>query len=192
MRCLVHRDRVAAGSCWVCGGFYCEDCLAPAPGLHDPVCPTCGRAIALAAVAGPRGRRARTLLALALLLLAVGASALASYAVFRGRDRPAVPDESRSALLAAWEAIEETGLALEAYRQREGSYPQRLEDLLAHDLERVPLDPFSPDGDPLRFAGSGSPGGHVRLWSLGPDRLDQGAADWDPISGTGDIVYPVR
>lgn len=102
--------------------------------------------------------------------------------------RPAPP--SRRAQ-AAWQALERTGEALEAFSAREGHYPDELSELVPRELAALPPDPWA-EGAPLRYAAPpGNPDGRI-LYSLGPDGLDQRGAPRDPISGAGDLVYPVR
>ena len=51
--------------------------------------------------------------------------------------------------LAALRQTARTGLALTAYRRKNGTYPERLEQLVPAWLTSVPLDPH--DGQPLRM-----------------------------------------
>lgn len=37
--CHIHTDRDAAGTCAVCGRFFCEECLVPVSGTH--ICKDC-------------------------------------------------------------------------------------------------------------------------------------------------------
>ncbi len=91
----------------------------------------------------------------------------------------------------AWRALELTGEALEAFSAVEGRYPDDLEELVPRELPRLPDDPWA-RGGPLQYAAPpGNPDGRV-LYSVGPDRLDQRGLPRDPITGAGDLVYPVR
>ncbi|MEN6627090.1 MAG: M56 family metallopeptidase [Candidatus Sumerlaeia bacterium] len=78
-------------------------------------------------------------------------------------------------------------VALEQYRKGKGSYPDGLNALAPKFIEVVPTDPFS--GQPLMYQLGGD--GKYRLWSLGPDAINNGAAvSYDPTNGTtsgGDI-----
>lgn len=124
----------------------------------------------------PRARAPWVLAAVALL---------AAGAAWHHRPRP-------EPLHAAYAALESTGLALEAYRAREGEYPAQLSDLLAQDLDALPGDPFDPAGGPLRYsAPAANPDGRL-LYSLGPDRVDQRGMPRDPLTREGDLTLPVR
>jgi hypothetical protein len=74
--------------------------------------------------------------------------------------------------------------ALRRYSLEHGTIPDRLEKLVPDFLKEVPTDPY--DGKPLRFKATGD---QWVLWSIGPDRIDNGAesrvTDTDP---RGDIV----
>lgn len=60
-----------------------------------------------------------------------------------------------------------TVTAVECYRRKTGTLPQRLEDLVPAYLAEVPVDPC--DGHALRYVREGS---GYRLYSVGPDRRD--------------------
>jgi hypothetical protein len=60
-------------------------------------------------------------------------------------------------------------LALERYRQKNGAWPVKLEDLTPKLLKAVPIDPH--DGKLLRY--KKLPDGIV-VYSVGPDRIDDG------------------
>lgn len=67
--------------------------------------------------------------------------------------------------------IARTVLAVELYRgTRGGSLPETLAEVSAELSEGVPKDPF--DGQPLRYRRAAA-GGYV-VWSVGPDRKDDG------------------
>ncbi|MCW3094990.1 MAG: hypothetical protein JWL77_608 [Chthonomonadaceae bacterium] len=98
-------------------------------------------------------------------------------------------NETQNALLM-------TALALQAYRQEHGAYPQTLQALCPKYLNSVPTDPFHP-GASLRYATvrirtpfiDGAPPVHgmpgypkYLLYSVGPDTLDQHGAP--ALSGT--------
>ncbi len=101
------------------------------------------------------------------------------------------PDPPARTSLRAWQALERTGEALEAYSAREGRYPDDLEELVPRELPALLLDPWA-DGSPLRYSPpAGNPEGRI-LYSIGPDRSDQRGTPRDPVTGVGDLVYPVR
>ncbi len=161
--------------------------------MKEPVCPRCAPAAARAVVDygrtnQPTDRRAWLALG---LLVAVSLSVFATLSMLP-HTSPAPPADDRAApLREAYAALEEVGLALEAFRVREGRYPNRLDELVGADLERIPTDPFSPDREPLRYGGPKPRGEGRVVYSLGPDRVDQGGAPRDPITGRGDLPLPV-
>jgi hypothetical protein len=83
------------------------------------------------------------------------------------------------------------GYALEEYRLREGDYPASLQDLVPDDLHAVPVDPFAPGRRALRYGGSGRHQERRVLYSVGPDGKDHRGVPRDPVSGVGDLLYPV-
>ena len=83
-------------------------------------------------------------------------------------------------------------LALEAYRDRTGSYPRTLAELVPHYLPSAPLDYST--GEPLRYK---LMDGKPLLYGLGRDGVDDGGvwtdkeATWPQIPETGDwVLYP--
>jgi hypothetical protein len=77
-------------------------------------------------------------------------------------------------------------VALERHRSRTGAYPASLADLAPVDLPRVPVDPwgFGEDfGYALVDPDASAPAAGYRLWSMGPDRQDDGG---DPAA---DLVF---
>lgn len=70
------------------------------------------------------------------------------------------------------------GIALERHRLAHGGYPQRLEPLVPEFLEAHPVDPWSGRLPGFRKL----PGGGLKLWSIGSDRIDDGGRPgphWD-------------
>jgi hypothetical protein len=98
-----------------------------------------------------------------------------------------VLNETQNALLI-------TALAVTAYHQNHGRYPESLEALAPAYLPSVPIDPFSA-GFPLRYRLSG---GSPVLYSVGPDGKDDGGTPIAPAGqtpqqqSTGDIVAGVN
>jgi hypothetical protein len=85
-------------------------------------------------------------------------------------------------------------LALRCYREERGSVPATLDQLVPKYLGRVPLDPFS--DRPLVYQAQGT---NWLLYSLGPDRVDDGGKPFVRTStgqgGTatvGDLHYDSR
>jgi len=105
---------------------------------------------------------------------------------------PAGFDDRRGLLVAAYQALETTGLALEAYRAREGGYPDSLDALVPTLLPSLPDDPFDPKGGALVYVVSKEGAGGRLLYSRGPDQLDQRGLPLDPLTRTGDLLYPVE
>ena len=69
-----------------------------------------------------------------------------------------------------------TAIALERYRGRRGSYPQKLEELVPELLQHPPVDFM--DGQPLRYRKTED--GHFVLYSVGLDCLDNGGEMREP------------
>jgi len=61
-------------------------------------------------------------------------------------------------------------LALLAYEHEHSALPERLEELVPGELQRLPIDDF--DGAPLRYSRE-----RRRLWSVGTDLRDEGGSD---------------
>jgi len=91
----------------------------------------------------------------------------------------------------AYAALEDTGLALERFRQREGAYPSALEELVPEDLARLPADPFAGRAQVLSYRAAANGTGRTLLYSVGPDGEDHGGVARDPVTGRGDLAYPV-
>jgi hypothetical protein len=60
------------------------------------------------------------------------------------------------------------------------------------ELERLPADPYGAGGATLVYGPAASGGDDRVLYSVGPDRVDQLGLPLDPLTGRGDIPYPVR
>jgi hypothetical protein len=69
-------------------------------------------------------------------------------------------------------------IACERYRRAHGSYPDALQALVPEFLSSVPVDHW--DGQPLRYAVRD---GAAILWSVGPDRADDGGHMIEELSG---------
>jgi hypothetical protein len=82
-----------------------------------------------------------------------------------------------------------TALAIERYRRANGEQlPPSLADLTPTFLPTVPVDPF--DGKPLRYKKLDR---GYRIYSIGPDRKDDGGVDRDPrkVNSPEDITFTV-
>ncbi|MBI3324074.1 MAG: hypothetical protein HYZ92_02225 [Candidatus Omnitrophica bacterium] len=78
-------------------------------------------------------------------------------------------------------------MAVRLYELERGAAPDNLDALVPSVLARLPEDPFA-GGSPLRYTRDG---GSWRLYSIGPDRKDQGGTQplpRDKPEGDGDIV----
>jgi hypothetical protein len=73
-------------------------------------------------------------------------------------------------------------LALQCYRSEQGQPPGRLDLLVPRYLHQVPSDPFS--GRPLVYRPQGT---NWLLYSIGPDRVDDGGKPMEP-SNPGDFL----
>jgi hypothetical protein len=93
-----------------------------------------------------------------------------------------------SLLMEARIGLARTGMALERRRLSRGKLPDSLGELVPGDLARMPVDPF--DGKPLRYflQADGSP----RIWSIGPDLLDEGGLPHRNRNSKGDLVWMTR
>jgi hypothetical protein len=78
------------------------------------------------------------------------------------------------------------GLALYAYRARNGRFPDKLDDLAPDFIPAVPRDPF--DGQAMKFKRTEQ--GAV-VYSVGPDMTDNSGAPFDREKKTGDITFTV-
>jgi hypothetical protein len=87
----------------------------------------------------------------------------------------------------AYHRLAQLALAVEAYRQKHHSLPERLDELAPAFLPAIPLDPF--DGQPLRFKRDGN---DVMLYSIGPDDVDDGGIPWNETAKKGDLVFRIK
>lgn len=115
---------------------------------------------------------------------ALGAAIVFAWTVLRP---PPTTDADR--LADAFDALTLVGTAAERYRGAEGRWPAAVDDLVPGQLTAVPPDPFGGGSlrlgpDPLRPEG-------LVIYSVGPDRIDQGGRPRDATDGTGDLVYPL-
>jgi hypothetical protein len=87
------------------------------------------------------------------------------------------------------------GMALQLFHSAHGDYPRSLSELLPQHLASLPEDPFERGSGGLKYvvkqAGGGVSSQRRLLYSVGPDGVDQGGLARDPVSGVGDLVYPV-
>jgi len=120
--------------------------------------------------------------------MVVAAALVFGFAAWRHLDRDGV---ERRAYTKAYAGLEQVGFALEEFRLREGRYPATLQELVPEDLRQVPVDPFARGRKGLLYSGSGRNKERRVLYSVGPDGEDQGGLVRDPITGQGDLLYPV-
>ena len=76
-----------------------------------------------------------------------------------------------------WTVLLITTLALRAYELEHGRLPEKLSGLVRAHLKQVPTDPFG-NGEPVRYRRTGN---SYRLWSIGPDGVDDNGT---PIEDT--------
>jgi hypothetical protein len=106
--------------------------------------------------------------------------------------RTLVPAMQRAALSAAMadarQQLARTALACARHRAAHGELPQSADELVPEFLPLVPRDPF--DGKPLKWTSTGEA---LVLYSVGPDRKDDGGKPIDPNCESdeilGDIVF---
>jgi hypothetical protein len=79
--------------------------------------------------------------------------------------------------------VARTAIAAERFRLAKGRLPEGLNELVPGFLAKVPADPFA--GGPLGWAVSGD---DCRIYSVGPDGVDQGGGVQETADG-GDIVF---
>ena len=84
----------------------------------------------------------------------------------------------------AQQGLARTALAMHLFRAQARRFPERLEELVPEHMERVPVDPF--DGEPLRLRLL--PRGW-RLYSVGPDRRDDGGEPSGSTRQRDDVVF---
>ncbi|HEX2972612.1 MAG TPA: hypothetical protein VHP11_09785 [Tepidisphaeraceae bacterium] len=68
-----------------------------------------------------------------------------------------------------------------------GQLPTKLEDLCPAYLSEIPIDPF--DGQPMRLKIDGE---QAVVYSVGPDRKDDGGVKGEAPSHPGDITFQVK
>jgi hypothetical protein len=84
--------------------------------------------------------------------------------------------------------IARTVLAIERYRlSNKDHLPASLQELVPAYLGAVPADPF--DGRPIRY--NRLPKGYL-IYSVGEDGVDNGGAEWNEETKTGDITFTVE
>jgi hypothetical protein len=102
-----------------------------------------------------------------------------------------VPDLNRAfqteAEDEALHAAGQVGVAVARYRLDHNAFPPNFDALVPRYLDEIPHDPF--DGKPLRYRNHGD---DFLLYSLGPDRKDDGGAPFDQRTGSGDLVFTVK
>jgi hypothetical protein len=74
-------------------------------------------------------------------------------------------------------------VAMWRYRLKNGSFPERLAQLVPAYLSAVPVDPFT--GRPMRM---GKAAGRLAIYSVGPDLSDDGGTPFDRKTSKGDLT----
>jgi hypothetical protein len=72
------------------------------------------------------------------------------------------------------------------YREKNGHFPENLNDLTPEFIFSLPTDPF--DGKPMKLKRTDH---GIVVYSVGPDMVDNGGAPFDSIKQTGDITFKV-
>jgi len=81
----------------------------------------------------------------------------------------------------------DAAIAVELFRRKRGSRPERLEQLVPEFLPEVPVDPY--DGEPLRYTVDGD---RYRIYSVGENRMDDGGSEDEGPDGVSlDYVFSV-
>ena len=78
------------------------------------------------------------------------------------------------------------GVAAYLYREKNGHFPEKLNDLAPDYILTLPTDPF--DGKPMKWKRTDH---GIVIYSVGPDMVDDGGAPFDPTKQTGDITFEV-
>jgi hypothetical protein len=114
----------------------------------------------------------------------LGTSPLAGGVLVQQRS-PARSDFLRDAAVArARRETARVALAIARYRFKTNERPAKLEDLVPAFLDSVPPDPC--DGRPLRLA---VPSDAIVPYSVGPDGVDGGGAEYNREQHTGDLRF---
>jgi len=79
------------------------------------------------------------------------------------------------------------GVALCAYRARNGHFPEKLDDLVPEFISAIPRDPFG--SQPMKLKRTEH---ELIVYSIGPDMTDNGGAPIDELTKTGDITFTVK
>jgi hypothetical protein len=187
MRCPSHPALLATSCCIICSAWLCDVCAPIVDELGGPVCPQCRPGVDSLAAEPSTSPRPRSFSRLAIAALLVLVTALAvgyPQLVPGGGSQP-------GDLRRAYRQLESVGMALERFRAERGHYPTSLSELVPGQLRRVPRDPFARGREELKYLAMESAGQRRLLYSVGPDGEDQQGQSLDPLSGRGDIVYPV-
>lgn len=199
MRCAQHPERIAAGECAVCGKFHCSDCLTNV--ANETVCLTCEpaaqqlEATSSSAEKTPNASRGRAIGTVAVVVLLAG---LATLALWPNPDtqlvlpEPADPEERDELGRRCFAALESAAVALETHRAERGDYARAWEELVPELLDAAPEDPWDPSGGSLRLGQPDWDSDGIVLYSVGPDRVDNGGRLYSAETGQGDWVYRVR
>ena len=185
MRCGVHPQRLAGSQCAVCGRWICEHCCRFNQQLAAVLCADCQQHAERAG--GGRNTAAETPAPRIGLVLSLGSLLLLSVMLWLLVSEPLADRD----LAAGYEALEQVGLALEAYLAMEGRLPPSLEVLVPDYMLELPEDPTNWGGAALMYRPEPKPGRPPLLYSRGPDDIDQGGMRWDAMNGSGDLLYPI-
>jgi len=126
------------------------------------------------------------------VLLIAAAVAVVSALAFGAwlLDDPAPVPSDAALLQETFAALGAIGTAAERHRGLTGAWPATLHALVPSQLSALPLDPFAGDS-PLRLAPDPVRPDGLVIYSVGPDRIDQQGLPRDPVTGQGDVLYPL-
>lgn len=187
--CAVHPEVPATAACVVCARPACVACLQDVAALRGSACPSCRAAadrLGSDTAAPPQrsGPRSAAASRIRLVGRALGVVVfVCSLALFGTRWQSSAP--SRSIRRTA-QALTEAQRSILGARHRDGHWPTSAD---RPDGEPLPVDPMDPEGRPLRWVPH--PASERRLWSVGPDGVDDGGRPIDAL-GRGDWVVPLR
>jgi hypothetical protein len=86
---------------------------------------------------------------------------------------------------ATWQ-VARLGVAAHLYREKNGHFPEKLNDLTPDFIPSLPTDPY--DGKPMKLKRTDH---GIVVYSVGPDMVDDGGMPFDMTKQTGDITFDV-